>query len=152
MKPIRPLVDNQDVVAVDLATSIAQAARLMSNRQVGAVPVLDGERVVGIFTERDVLSRVVAAGVDAVGTPVSDVMSTELVVADISDHHDTCLRRMQQAHVRHLLVLKDGRLAGILSMRDLLALEIDERDEAIHLLNAYVHYIPADLTPTRPRT
>jgi CBS domain-containing protein len=152
MKPIRPLVDNQDVVAVDLATSIAQAARLMSNRRVGAVPVLDGERVVGIFTERDVLSRVVAAGVDAVGTPVSDVMSTELVVADISDHHDTCLRRMQQAHVRHLLVLKDGRLAGILSMRDLLALEIDERDEAIHLLNAYVHYIPADLTPTRPRT
>lgn len=152
MKPIRPLVDNQDVVAVDLATSIAQAARLMSNRQVGAVPVLDGERVVGIFTERDVLSRVVAAGVDAVGTPVSDVMSTELVVADIGDHHDTCLRRMQQAHVRHLLVLKDGRLAGILSMRDLLALEIDERDEAIHLLNAYVHYIPADLTPTRPRT
>jgi hypothetical protein len=47
------------------------------------------------------------------------------------------------------LVLRDGRLAGILSMRDLLALEIDERDEAINLLNAYVHYIPADLSPTR---
>lgn len=152
MKPIRPLVEHQDVVAVDLATSIAQAARLMSDRQVGAVPVLDGERVVGIFTERDVLSRVVAAGVDPGRTPVSAVMSTDLVVADIADQHETCLRRMQQAHVRHLLVLKDGRLAGILSMRDLLALEIDERDEAIHLLNAYVHYIPADLTPARVKS
>lgn len=116
------------------------------------MPVVDGDRVVGIFTERDVLSRVVAAGVDPVHTPVSAVMSTNLVVAEITDDHETCLRRMQQAHVRHLLVLNDGRLAGILSMRDLLVLEIDERDEAIHLLNAYVHYIPADLTPTRQRT
>lgn len=149
MKPIKPLVANQDVAVVELTTSVAQAARLMSDRHVGAVPVLDGERVVGIFTERDVLSRVVAAGVDPVRTPVSAVMSTDLVVADIADHHETCLRRMQQAKVRHLLVLKDGRLAGILSMRDLLALEIDERDEAIHLLNAYVHYIPADLSPIR---
>jgi CBS domain-containing protein len=149
MKPIRPLVSNQDVVAVDVATSVAQAARLMSDRHVGAVPVLNGERVVGIFTERDVLARVVAAGVDPVRTPVSDVMSTDLVVADIADHHETCLRQMQQAHVRHLLVLNEGRLAGILSMRDLLALEIDERDEAIQLLNAYVHYIPADLSPVR---
>jgi CBS domain-containing protein len=124
----------------------------MSERQVGAVPVLDGDRVAGIFTERDVLSRVVAAGVNADQTPVSSVMSTDLVVADIEENHEVCLRRMQQSHVRHLLVLRDGRLAGILSMRDLLALEIDERDEAIKLLNAYVHYIPADLTTTRSGT
>jgi CBS domain-containing protein len=121
----------------------------MSERQVGAVPIVDGDRVVGIFTERDVLSRIVAAGVDPTTTPVSAVMSTNLVVADIADNHEACLRRMQQAHVRHLLVLREGRLAGILSMRDLLALEIDERDEAISLLNAYVHYIPADLSPSR---
>jgi CBS domain-containing protein len=149
MKLIRPLVHRQDLLAVDAATPIAEAARLMSERQVGAVPVLDGERLVGIFTERDVLSRVVGAGVDALCTPVRAVMSTDLVVADIGDDHEKCLRRMQQAHVRHLLVLAGGRLAGILSMRDLLALEIDERDEAIQLLNAYVHYIPVDLTPVR---
>lgn len=152
MKPIRALVENQDVVVVDIGTSVAQAARIMSERQVGAVPVIDGERVAGIFTERDVLSRVVAAGIDPVATPVSRVMSTSLVVADISDHHEACLRRMQQSRVRHLLVLREGRLAGILSIRDLLALEIDARDEAINLLNAYVHYIPADLTPGRSRS
>jgi CBS domain-containing protein len=145
MKPIRPLVENREVVVVDVATSVEQAARVMSDRQIGAVPVVDGERVAGIFTERDVLSRVVAAGVEPTKTPVSTVMSTSLVVADVNEPHDVCMRRMQQARVRHLLVLRDGRLAGILSMRDLIALELDERDEAITLLNAYVHYIPADL-------
>jgi CBS domain-containing protein len=149
MKPIRPLVEHQDVAVVDAAASVAQAARIMSERGIGAVPVVDGERVAGIFTERDVLSRVVAAGVDPAATPVRDVMSTDLVVADIAEHHDACLRRMRQSHVRHLVVLNAGRLAGILSMRDLIALEIDERDEAITLLNAYVHYIPVDLAPSR---
>lgn len=149
MKTIRPLVENRELFVVDAATSVVQAARIMSERQVGAVPVLDGDRVAGIFTERDILSRVVAAGVNADQTPVSSVMSTDLVVADIEENHEVCLRRMQQSHVRHLLVLRDGRLAGILSMRDLLALEIDERDEAISLLNAYVHYIPADMAPPR---
>jgi CBS domain-containing protein len=149
MKPIKPLVERRHLVVVDVMTTVAQAARIMSKQQVGAVPVLDGDRVAGIFTERDVLSRVVAAGIDPAITPVSAVMSTNLVVADIGDTHDACLRRMQQSHVRHLLVLRDGHLAGILSMRDLLAIELDERDEAITLLNAYVHYIPADLLPTR---
>ena len=145
MKPIRPLVEHRDIVFVNPATSVADAARLMTSRQVGAVPVIDGERVAGIFTERDVMGRVVAEGVDPLATPVSAVMSTTLVIADIGESHDVCMRRMQQARVRHLLVLNEGRLAGILSLRDLLALELDEREEAITLLNAYVHYIPADL-------
>ena len=147
MKPIGPLVAGRDVVVVDMAASVTQAARIMSDNQIGAVPVVDGERVAGIFTERDVMSRVVAAGVNPADTPVSTVMSTSLVVADVRDSHDVCLRRMQQARVRHLLVLDNGRLAGVLSLRDLLALELDEKDEAVTLLNAYVHYVPADLSP-----
>jgi CBS domain-containing protein len=152
MKPIRPLIENREVVVVDVATSVAQAARVMSERQIGAVPVVDGDRVAGVFTERDVLSRVVAAGVDPITTPVSSVMTTNLVTADAAEAHDVCMRRMQQARVRHLLVLREGRLAGMLSMRDLVALELDERDEAITLLNAYVHYIPADLQPSKSTT
>ena len=151
MKPIGPLVSGRGVVVVDLATSVAQAARIMSDNQIGAVPVVEGERVAGIFTERDVLTRVVAAGVSPASTPVSAVMSTSLVVADVHDSHDVCLRRMQQARVRHLLVLDGERLAGVLSLRDLLALELDEKDEEVNLLNAYVHFVPADLMP-KPRS
>lgn len=147
MKPIGPLVAGRDVVVVDIAASVTHAARVMSDKQIGAVPVVDGERVAGIFTERDVMARVVAAGVNPAETPVSAVMSTSLIVADVRDTHDVCMRRMQQARVRHLLVLDNGRLAGVLSLRDLLALEMDEKDEAVTLLNAYVHYVPADLSP-----
>ena len=148
MKLIKPLVQNRDTVVVDVGTSVVEAARLMSEKHIGAVPVLDGGRLAGIFTERDVLSRIVGAGVDPATTTVSSVMTTDLVTADVGESHEVCMRRMQQAHVRHLIVLDGGRLAGILSLRDLLRVEIDERDEAINLLNAYVHYIPAD-TPSR---
>jgi CBS domain-containing protein len=72
-------------------------------------------------------------------------MSTELVTADVGDTHEACLRRMQGARVRHLIVLEGGALAGILSLRDLLAHDLSEKDETIALLNAYVNYIPAHL-------
>ncbi|PYR39706.1 MAG: IMP dehydrogenase [Acidobacteria bacterium] len=116
---------------------------MMARRGIGAVPVVEGERLAGIFTERDVLTRVVAAGVDPAGTCVLDVMSTQLVVADVSEPYDVCLQRMQQARVRHLIVLDGGRLAGIVSLRDVMAVDLDEKDDAITLLNAYVHYVPA---------
>ena len=96
--------------------------------------------------------RVVAAERDAARTQVGEVMSTELIIADWHEDHASCLRRLQQARVRHLLVLNDGRLAGIVSLRDLLAVELGEKDEAISLLNAYVHYIPADLVRSRGRS
>ena len=79
-------------------------------------------------------------------------MSSGLVVAESAESYETCLSRMQQAHVRHLIVLDQGRLAGIVSLRDVLAVDIDEKDEAIALLNAYVHYIPADVEQVRFKT
>jgi len=146
MRSIRSIVGNRETVTVDPFMSIVDAARLMSTRQIGAVPVVDGERLAGIFTERDLMARVVAEGRDPQTTPISDAMSTELVVADIAESCETCLSRMQQARVRHLLVLDHGRLGGIVSLRDLLAADLDDKAEAITLLNAYVHYIPADLS------
>jgi CBS domain-containing protein len=145
MRPVKAIIGNRETITVDLLATVADAARIMSAHHIGAVPVLQGDRLAGIFTERDVLTRVVAAGRNPDATPVGDVMSTELVVAEPHESYDVCLNRMQQAHVRHLIVLDKGRLAGILSFRDLLRVDLDEKDEAITLLNAYVHYIPADI-------
>jgi CBS domain-containing protein len=145
MKPISAVIQGQDTAVVPRQASVVDAVRIMTARNIGAVPVVEDERLVGIFTERDVMARVVAVGLDPKSTPVGDVMSPDLVTADVRDSCDTCLRRMQQARVRHLIVLDEGRLAAILSLRDLLAVDADEKDEAINLLNAYVHYIPADL-------
>ena len=146
MKPISSLIASRETVVVAGGTSVADAARLMTDHHIGAVPVLEADRVVGIFTERDIMSRVVAAGRDPRRTIVTEVMTTDLIVADVQETYQACLRRMQQARVRHIIVLREGRLAGILSLRDLFACDLDEKEEAINLLNAYVHYIPADLS------
>ena len=138
MKSLKTMIGDRETVTVERSISVRDAARLMAERKIGAVPVLDGERLAGIFSERDVLTRVVAAGCDPDATKVGDVMSSELVVADPGESYETCLSRMREAHVRHVIVLDQGRLTGIVSLRDLLAVDIDEKDEAIGLLNAYV--------------
>jgi CBS domain-containing protein len=145
MRSIRVIIGDRETVVVDPTVTTSEAARVMAEHNIGAVGVVEGDRLAGIFTERDVLMRVVAAGRAPVETLVREVMSTELVVAEIGESYEACLGRMKQARVRHLIVLDQGRLAGILSLRDLLAADIDEKEEAITLLNAYVHYIPADV-------
>jgi CBS domain-containing protein len=145
MKSIKAILGDRQTITVPRSASVVDAARLMATHQIGALPVLDGERLVGIFSERDVLTRIVAAGRDPDATLVDAVMSTDLIVGQVSESYDVCLSRMRQAHVRHLLALEDGRLAGIISLRDVLAAEVDDKDEELTILNAYVHYIPANL-------
>jgi CBS domain-containing protein len=147
MRSIRAILGDRKTIVVARSASVADAARLMSAHHIGALPVLDNERLVGIFTERDVLTRIVAAGRSPETTLVGDAMSTELIVADVNETYEACLSRMQQAHVRHVLALQDGRLAGIVSLRDVMAADVDEKAEELTLLNAYVHYIPANITP-----
>jgi CBS domain-containing protein len=145
MKSIKAIIGDRPTVTVAPQCSTADAARLMAANQIGGLPVVDGDRLAGIFTERDVMTRVVAAGRAPDQTQVAEVMSSDLVVAELNESCEDCLSRMQRARVRHLIVLDQGRLAGIVSLRDILAADCDEKAEAITLLNAYVHYIPADL-------
>src|SRR5436190_14753824 len=144
MKSIKSIIGDRETVVVDPFSSTADAARVMAAHQIGAVPVVDADRLVGIFSERDILTRVVAVDRNPASTTVREVMSTELVVAEVTDSYEACLAKMQQARVRHLIVLDQGRLAGIVSLRDVLFADIDDKAEAITLLNAYMHYIPAD--------
>jgi len=150
MKSARDIVRGQDLVTVDVLTSVTDAACQMAARQIGAVPVVDGERVVGIFTERDALTRVVATGIDPMRTPVRDVMSSALVVANVEESYEACLERMRQTRIRHLIVLDHERMAGVISMRDLMAVDLADKVETITLLNEYVHYVPADIANRQP--
>jgi CBS domain-containing protein len=145
MRSIKAILGDRETITVERGATVTDAARLMADHHIGAVPVVEEGRLVGIFSERDVLTRIVAARRDPGATQVGDVMSTGLVVADASDSYEVCLTRMTQAHVRHLIVLENGGLYGIASLRDVLAADLDEKSEAITLLNAYVHYIPSDL-------
>ena len=142
MKLVREIVVAQDTVTVDTTTTVTAAARLMSERHIGAVPVLDGDRVVGIFSERDALTRVIGGGLDPATTSISQVMSSPLIVADIGDTYEACLNRMTDEHVRHLIVLDGERMAGVVSMRDLMEVDLVEKVQTIALLHEYIHYAP----------
>jgi CBS domain-containing protein len=109
---------------------------------VGAVSVLDGSRLVGILSERDVMSRVVAPQLDPDRTRVGEVMTKDLVVAQSGESHEEGLRKMKQAGCRHLPVVDGDRLVGMVSQRDLLQIDLSEKDEEIRWLNAYIHFIP----------
>jgi CBS domain-containing protein len=106
------------------------------------VVVLDGIRLVGVLSERDIMGRVVAKGLDPDQARVGDVMTREIVVAKPDESHDDGLRKMKQAGCRHLPVVEGDRYVGMVSLRDLLQVDLTEKDEEIRWLNAYIHYVP----------
>ena len=142
MKTIGGLVAGRETFHVRSEQSVRDAARYMTDRRVGAVSVLDGTRLVGVLSERDVMGRVVARQLDPDRTRVGDVMTKDLVVAQGTESHEEGLRKMKQAGCRHLPVVEGDRLVGMVSQRDLLQIDLSEKDEEIRWLNAYIHFIP----------
>jgi CBS domain-containing protein len=142
MSTILSLVEGRETFFVTVEQTARQVARYMTERRVGAVCVLEGTRLVGVVSERDIMSRVVAREVDPDKVQVKDVMTRDLVVAEAGDTHEDGLRKMKQAGCRHLPVVQDGRLAGMVSQRDLLQIDLTAKDEEIRWLNAYIHLVP----------
>jgi len=127
------------VHATRRGATVMEAARAMNAAHVGAMVVTDGDRVVGIFTERDVLNRVVAAGRNPESTTVGDVMTSPVACCAPRTTLDECRRVMREKRIRHLPVVDEGRLHGIVSIGDLNEFEIGEQDETIHYLNDYLY-------------
>ena len=142
MKTLGALVTGREVYHVRVQLTVREAARYMSDRRVGAVAVLDGDRLTGVLSERDIMSRVVARGLDPDAVKAGEVMTRELVVADTSESNEDGVRKMKQAGCRHLPVIQGDRFLGLVSLRDLLQVDLSEKDEEIRLLNAYIHYVP----------
>jgi CBS domain-containing protein len=142
MKTIGGLVSGREIFHVRAEQTVRDAARYMTDRRVGAVSVLEGSRLVGILSERDIMGRVVAKQLDPDRTQVGDVMTRDLVVAQSGESHEEGLRKMKQAGCRHLPVVEGDRLVGMVAQRDLLAIDLSEKDEEIRWLNAYIHFIP----------
>jgi CBS domain-containing protein len=123
---------------------VLTVARRMCEAGVGAIVVLDGDSLVGIFSERDLMTRVIVARRDPAQTPVSAVMTRDVVTAEMDDRVDACEDKMRRASCRHLPVLSKGRVIGMISMRDLLRDELAEERDQIRELRAYLHQAPLD--------
>jgi CBS domain-containing protein len=118
--------------------SVAEAVVVMARWRVGAVPIVARSRLVGIFSERDLLRRVVAQGRDASSTPLREVMTPEPVTASPEEDRLEAVLKMQRVGCRHLPIVADGEVIDMLSMRDLLFSEIEERSAEIDDLKRYI--------------
>jgi CBS domain-containing protein len=142
MHAIRHVIRPHRLVTAPPSASVLEVARTMRDSRVGAIPIVEGGRLVGIFSERDLMTRIVVEGRDPQRALVAEVMTHEVLTATPDDTRSECLERMRRARCRHLPVLEDGRLVAVLSMRDLLRDEIEEQDEEIRGLRAYLHQTP----------
>jgi CBS domain-containing protein len=119
--------------------TVLAATQLMQERRIGSVIVTRGERIVGIFTERDIVNRVVAAGRDPRTTAVRDVMTTPVACCHPDTELEECVALMTDKRLRHLPVVKDGQLCGVVSSGDILALQVREHKQTIEFLQEYMH-------------
>ncbi|HYN84351.1 MAG TPA: CBS domain-containing protein [Pyrinomonadaceae bacterium] len=122
----------------DTATAL-DAAQFMASRNIGAVCVLDdGDRLCGIFSERDLMNRVVVEGRDPSGVPIREVMSEPRAVIECNDTPHDALERMEQVGSRHLPVMDGDKWIGMLSMRDIMRVEISDQGAELRLLHDYI--------------
>ncbi|OLC17391.1 MAG: hypothetical protein AUH29_01970 [Candidatus Rokubacteria bacterium 13_1_40CM_69_27] len=141
MKKLREIMRHGFLFVVQRQTQVTEAVRVMAENNVGIVAVLDGDRLVGVFSERDVVQRVVDRGLDPARTPVASVMTTDLVVADADDDYSSAMRKMDQANIRHLPVVSEGRLLSMLSIRDLMRVDLEDKGAEIQYLQEYLYRI-----------
>jgi CBS domain-containing protein len=138
MATIRDLISNRTIHYVEPEQTVFEAASYMVDRNVGAVPVLEGTRLVGIFSERDIMRRVVTESRDPRTTHISEVMSTDLRTVDPSATSEDAMCVMQDHGVRHLPVCEGRTLVGFLSLRDLLRCTLDEKSGEAEMMRAYI--------------
>ena len=125
-KGIREVMTSK-VCSIDADKPVAYAAKMMRDEDVGLAPIVEGDRLVGTLTDRDIAIRVVAEGRDPESTPVRDVASTDLVTVDPQQDFEEALRLMAQHQVRRLPVVEeDGRLVGVVAQADV-ARQADDR-------------------------
>ncbi len=149
MQRLRDIMRPGFLVTVQRDALVIDAVRAMTDQNVGIVAVLDGDRLVGVFSERDVVRRVVDRGLDPRTTPVSDVMTTDLIVAEADEDCQSAMRKMDQANIRHLPVVSGGRLLSMISIRDLMRLEIQDKGEELRYLHEYLYHVSPDLVLPR---
>jgi CBS domain-containing protein len=138
MSHVRDIVHDRELYHVAEQSTVAEVARKMADLHVGAILVLNGEELRGVFSERDLMKRVVLERLDPGRTAVRDVMSAGVVTIDELATPVEAMEAMQTNNCRHLPVMRANRVVGFLSMRDLMNFELARQTEELHHMRAYV--------------
>src|SRR5438874_10876209 len=140
MKTVRQLLRTKghEVLSVAPDTAVFEALQLMAEKNVGAVLVLEGERLVGILSERDYARKVILKGKSSKETPVREIMSSHVLYVRPEQTLEDCMALMTDKHVRHLPVLDQGKVIGVISIGDVVKALIAEQQFIIAQLQNYI--------------
>ena len=142
MRKIAELLEGKPLYHAEPQESVRDVARRMCDKNIGALAVLNAGALVGVFSERDIMARVVAPGLDPERTTIENVMTRNIVVGDPAEDVDDALQKMHSLGCRHLPVVKDGHLLGMISIRDLLEFDDADKRAKASFLKELVTYSP----------
>lgn len=140
MRTVRQLLDakSSEVHSISPDSPVIDAIRLMAERRVGALLVMDGPRLAGILSERDYARKIVLQGRSSKDTPVRDIMTAEVVCVCPGDNTDQCMQLVTESRIRHLPVVDDGAVVGVVSIGDLVKAVIEEQRQELDHLQRYI--------------
>lgn len=140
MPTIREVLANKGnkVLTVSGQASVLEAIGIMSEANVGAIVIQDGDRPGGIFTERDYLRKIALKGLSSKNTTVSEVMSSPLITVELSDATRDAMATMTERRCRHLIVTDGGKMVGIVSLGDLVKRQLQEKEAEVEQLSSYI--------------
>ncbi|HCY74311.1 MAG TPA: IMP dehydrogenase [Ignavibacteriales bacterium] len=139
MESFQEILKGRDVFTVQSGLSIKDTVNYMADKEVGLVPVMNNDKLVGVFSERDLVKRVMAKDKDINSTLVDEVMSTDLVIGRIDESNESVLAKMKEAKTRHILIIDNDKLIGVLSLRDLLEIDLNHCKTTVEVLNNYIY-------------
>jgi CBS domain-containing protein len=133
------IIENRDsVVTCDVATTVREAAAILADRRIGAVPVMEGGEIAGIFSERDVIYRLREMGPEVLDMPLGHIMTASPVTVDPQTTVMAALSLMTRRRIRHLPVLVDGRMVAFVSIGDLVKYRIDKIESEAAAMRDYI--------------
>jgi CBS domain-containing protein len=139
MTTIRQILARKpDIYSIDPEATVLDALKRLEEKNVGALLVIEGEKLVGIFSERDYARRMVLHGRSSKETAVREVMTSEVFTIPPDASAGECMVHMTDRHIRHLPVLEDGRVIGVISIGDVVRVVIDDMRFTIRQLEGYI--------------
>ncbi|ATP47999.1 histidine kinase [Pseudomonas putida] len=142
MKTVKEILktksQHQTVYTIGPDDSVLEALKLLAEKNIGALPVVENNQVVGIVSERDYARKLVLKGRSSAATPVREIMSAPVITVDPTQSLAYCMNEMTDRHLRHLPVVSDGELLGLLSIGDLVKETIAEQANLILQLEQYI--------------
>ncbi|WP_395803330.1 CBS domain-containing protein [Daejeonella sp.] len=140
MKTVNNIIQNnfKSIFSVSPETSVLDALQIMMDNNISALLVMDGSKLKGIFTERDYARKIILVGKSSKSTKIKEVMSEKLVTIELGTSLDHCMQIMTERRIRHLPIIENGLVIGIISIGDLVKFVIEDQQQTIEQLQNYI--------------